>query len=71
MILKYDNEQMKEKIESYQQKENIENLEHKISLKDKLSLLNNNRKKIKMFNDEDEQNNKLYFSVSSSISKKT
>ena len=56
MILKYDNEQMKEKIESYQQKENIENLEDKISLKDKLSLLNNNRKKIKMFNDEDEQN---------------
>ena len=56
MILKYDNEQMKEKIESYQQKEKIENFENKMPLKDKLSLLNNNRKKIKMFNSEDEQN---------------
>ena len=55
MILNYENEQMKEKIESYQQNESIENLESELNKNSNL-LLNKNRKKMKMFQSDEEQN---------------
>jgi centromere protein J len=56
MILKYENEQMKEKIESYQEKENFERLDNEIISNDNLLLLNKNVKKNKIleFNDEEQ-----------------
>ena len=56
MILKYENEQMKEKIESYQEKENFERLDSEIISSDNLLLLNKNIKKNKIleFNDEEQ-----------------
>ena len=56
MILKYENEEMKEKIESYQHNENIENLEDEITKKTDLSLLNTKIKKARMFQKDDDQN---------------
>ena len=56
MILKYENEEMKEKIESYQHNENIENLEDEITKKTDLSLLKTKIKKARMFQKDDDQN---------------
>ena len=56
MILKYENEQMKEKIEYYQQSEDIEKIEDELNMNENLLLLNQERKKIKNYQIEDEQN---------------
>ena len=55
MILKYENEQMKQKIESYQENEIFFDLEHKIIAGNDLSLLNQKTKKNKMFQLDDEE----------------
>ena len=57
MILKYENEQMKEKIESYQEKENFERLDNDMISSDNLLLLNQNLKKNKIFEFDDEEQN--------------
>ena len=55
MILKYENEQMKEKIESYQQSENLEKIDSEKNINDNLLLLNQNMKKSKLIQFDDDQ----------------
>ena len=57
MIFKYENEQMKEKIEFYQQNVDLDKKENEISKDEYLSLLNQNIKKNKLFQLNEEDSN--------------
>ena len=57
MIFKYENEQMKEKIEFYQQNVDLDKKENEISKDEYLSLLNQNNKKNKLFQLNEEDSN--------------